>query len=76
MKGINDAVRDIAVHLALNQVAHAKRERRAAKTFQEAQAWQNEESEVCDLLRRLRFHELRAEEKKKFDDQYSPGGTD
>ena len=36
MKEINKAVRDIVVHLALNQIAHAKRERRAAKTFQEA----------------------------------------
>ena len=76
MDEIAKAVRDIVVHLALNQVAHAKRMRRGSGTFQEAQAWQNEETEVCALIRKLRFAEMREEEKAKRVITTKIGGTD
>mgnify|MGYP001586794021 CR=1 FL=1 len=69
-------VRNIAVHLALNQIAFAKRMKRSAGTFQEAQGWSNEENEVCELLRKLRFVEMREEEKERKQAQDCVGGTD
>ena len=70
------AVCNIAAHLALNQVAHAKRERRASGTFQEAQAWKNEEDIVCDLLRKLSFERMSAEDKENRSTSTKIGGTD
>ena len=70
------AIRNIVAHLALNQIAFAKRMRRSAATFQEAQGWQNEEVEVTELLRRLRFAEIREEEKERKQAQDCVGGTD
>lgn len=63
-------------HLALNQIANAKRKKRSACSPIERSAWQQEEDIVCELLRKVHFAEMNAEEMAERNMSDTVGGTD
>lgn len=76
---MDELLKEIATlirHLALNQIANAKRKKRSASSILERTSWQQEEDIVCELLRKVHFAEMNAEEKKRRNKYDRVGGTD
>lgn len=76
---MDDLLKEIATlirHLALNQIANAKRKKRSASSILERTSWQQEEDIVCELLSKVHFAEMNAEEKRRRNKYDRVGGTD